>query len=211
MHALLRYIHCGSIFTRCVSVGPCHHFLFKALIDRRSSLGSSWAPIIPILPVTVRHANIASPWNVVGSYISHGSFVGSLYSPTLLTMDAFRTLRGCARPPMAVASDPEAQHSHSRPQSAWSTITLAFPTLNRGSVLSRHDAPPMPSMVPDDTPPAYTYPPPSTPLLISGSEPSDPSASRRTVVGCATIVAVMLTVALFATAMYLSFFNHSKV
>lgn len=108
---------------------------------------------------------------------------------------------------MAVASDPEAQHSHSRPQDcAWGTITLAFPT-----VVSRHDEPPMPSMVPDDTPPAYTYPPPSTPLLISGSEPSDPSASRRTVVGYATIAAVMLTVALFATAVYLSFFNHSKV
>lgn len=162
--------------------------------------------ILRLLLVTVRHADIASPWDVVGSYLSHGSFVGNLYSPTFLTMDAFRAL---PRPPMAVASDLEAQPPHTQSQiCAWSAV----PTLIRhGTVPSRHDEPPMHSIIPDDTPPAYTYPPPSTPLFISGSESSDPSASRRTVVGYAPIVAVILTVALFAIAVYFSFFNHSKV
>lgn len=114
---------------------------------------------------------------------------------------------GRACTPTAVASDPEAQlqHTCAHPDNrAWSTI--AFPTLNRGSAYSRHDDPPLPSLLPCDMPPpAYTYPP-----SLPTSE-SDPSASRWTVIDYATLVAVMLTVALFATAVYFSFFNHSKV
>ncbi|KAF8480225.1 hypothetical protein DFH94DRAFT_692565 [Russula ochroleuca] len=126
-------------------------------------------------------------------------------------MDAFRALLDRSCSPAAAASDPEAQQQHntSLPQyCAWSTIT--FPT---GSVFSRHDGPPPPSLLPDDTPPAYTYPPPLPP--IGGS---DPSSIHGTVDGhrlyatvVAKVVAVMLTVAGFAAAMYFTFFNHSKV
>jgi len=108
---------------------------------------------------------------------------------------------------MAAASDPEAQLQHiCAHERAWSTIA----TLNRGTAISRHDVPPLPSLLPThDPPPEYTYPPPSLP--VSGSEPS---ASHRAVVDYsrhATVVAVMLTVALFATTVYFSFFKHSKV
>jgi len=113
--------------------------------------------------------------------------------------------------PTSVDRDLEAQ-----PQCAWSTIPVPVPiltglTVNRGLVLSRHDDPPTPSLLPcpDDTPPAYTYPPPIPP--ISGS---DPITTRRTVDGhnlYATVIAVVLTVALFATAVFFSFFDHSKV
>jgi len=122
-------------------------------------------------------------------------------------MDAFRALLGYTYSPTAVASDPEAQLQQLPTDCARSTITI--PILNRGTVYSRHDDPPRLPPRPDDTPPAYTYPPPTLP--VSGS---DSSATHGTVVGhslYATVVAVMLTVVLFATALFFSFFYHPKV
>jgi hypothetical protein len=186
-------------------VGPCYLFPL-------SIVGPHGLPAI----YSLQYATPASPLlgTPPGSYKSHGLSVRNTplhpNYPFLYTMDAFRALLGHMCSPTAVASDPEAQlqHGSNRPQHcAWSTI--AFPTLNRGSVFSRHDDPPLPSMLPNDTPPAYTYPPPLPP--ISGS---DPSATDGTLIGhslYATVVVVMLTLALFATSVYFSFFNHLKV
>ncbi|KAI0284584.1 hypothetical protein BGY98DRAFT_930671 [Russula aff. rugulosa BPL654] len=109
---------------------------------------------------------------------------------------------------------------------AWSTIPAlnhgsvlsrhddppSLSSLNRGSAPSRHDDPPLPSGLPcpNDPPPAYTpyYPPPP----ISGSDPSEFATNRR-VDGhylIAIVIAFIMIVALFATAVYFTFFNHSK-
>lgn len=158
-------------------------------------------------------------------YKSHGSLVGGTFiHPNytfLCTMDAFRALLSRTCSPMAVAPDPEAQLQEiPAPPSqdcAWSTIPVPVPRpilgLNRGSVLSRHDDSPTPSLLPcpDDTPPAYTYPPPIPP--VSGGDLSE-FAANRTVDRhhlFATVIAVILTVALLATAVFFSFFNHGKV
>jgi hypothetical protein len=131
-------------------------------------------------------------------------------------MDAFRALLSRTCSPMPVA-DPEAQ-PQPQPQQycAWSTIPVIPHTLNgpnRGSAVSRHDYPPLGSRLPcpEDTPPPYsTYPP-----LTSRSDPSE-SATNRTVDGhnyrvYAIVIAIILIIALLATAVYLTFFNHSKV
>lgn len=131
-------------------------------------------------------------------------------------MDAIRALLTRTCSPMTIA-DPEA---HAQPQQdcARSTIPTLHPithNFDRGTVLSRHDDPPLPSILPDDSdmPPAYSYlyPPPP----IRGSDPSE-SATNRTVVGhslrvFAIIIAVLVTVAVLVTAVILSFFNQSKV
>jgi hypothetical protein len=128
-------------------------------------------------------------------------------------MDAFRALLSRTCSPI---SDPEAQPQQLE-DCARSTIPVPFPhpilTLDRGSVLvSRHDDPP--SLLPDDLPPAYTlaYPPI---LPISGSEPSgSESAINTTADGYnlyATVIAVILTIGLLATAVFFSFFNQSRV
>lgn len=150
-------------------------------------------------------------------YKSHGLSVGctSIHpNYTFLCTMAF-----------VAAPDLEAQ-----PQNcAWSTIPAlrsvlsssrhddppSLSSLNRGSAPSRHDDPPLPSTshlpCPDDPPPAYTpyYPPPP----ISGSDPSEFATNRR-VDGhylIAIVIAFIMIVALFATAVYFTFFNHSKV
>jgi len=102
---------------------------------------------------------------------------------------------------------------------AWSTIPIPnpIPTINRGTILSRHDDPPIPSVLPcpEDAPPAYStdYPP----MPINGSD-SFESATNRTAVGhnhglrlYGTVIAVIMTVGLLGTAVSLSFFNHGKV
>jgi hypothetical protein len=154
-------------------------------------------------PTSLYATSTLPPWDVVVLvYKCHGLSVGnSTPIHTFLCTMAFRA-----------APDPEAQ-----PQDcAWSTI------LNRGLVLSRHNDPPLPGLpsllpCPDDPPPAYTatYPPPLPP--ISGGDPSDPeSATNRTVDGpsyslFAIVIALILVVAFFATAVYFTFFHHSKV
>ncbi|KAH9992308.1 hypothetical protein BJV77DRAFT_1150193 [Russula vinacea] len=74
------------------------------------------------------------------------------------------TFLGRACSPVGAASDPEAQQHISAPPQyrAWSTPTF----LIRGTAFSRHDDPPLASMIPrpEDTPPAYTYPPPPLPM-----------------------------------------------
>ena len=86
-----------------------------------------------------------------------------------------------------------------------------IPTVNRGMILSRHDDPPMPSLLPcpTDTPPAYTYPP------TSGSDPSESTTNRMVVRhnlrSYVTVIAVILIVAVFATAVFFTLVNHSKV
>jgi hypothetical protein len=124
-------------------------------------------------------------------------------------MDAFRALLSRTCSPI---SDPEAQPQQLE-DCARSTIPVPFPhpilTLDRGSVLvSRHDDPP--SLLP----PAYTLAYPPIPP-ISGSDPSgSESAINTTVDGHnlhAIVIAVILTIALLATAVYYSFFNQSRV
>src|ERR1700679_3338296 len=101
--------------------------------------------------------------------------------------------------------DPEAQ-PYTPQNCAWSTIPVP---MNRGTVLSRHDGQPIPCRLPcpEDTPPAYTYPPP-----ISGSDPPAEFTANRTVAGhnlrlYAIVIAVILTVAMLATALFFSFFD----
>lgn len=118
---------------------------------------------------------------------------------------------------LSTMTDLEGQH---QPTStcAWSAIATPDPAaifaLSRGTTHpSRHDEPPLPSILPcpDDMPPAYTVYPP-----ISGSDPGpSESASNRTVVShnlrvYATVIGVILTVALFATAVFFQFFDHSN-
>jgi len=200
----------GPYLRAVYSVDPCYLFPPRAVIDRRSSWAPQYSYSTPHQHRFPLERRIKSHGLSIGNASIHPNF--TFPCTFLYAMNAFRALLGHACSPTADASDPEAQlqHSNAHPQDrAWSTI--AFPTLNRGSTtFSRHDDRPPPSLLPcHDTPPAYTYPPPSLP--ISGS---DTSASRRTEVGYsryATIAGVMLTVALFATAVYLSFFNHQKV
>jgi hypothetical protein len=159
----------------------------------------------PILYLTVRHTDIASPWKSSCSYKSHVLSVGRSPIPihTFLCTMAFR-----------VASDLEAQ-----PQgSAWSTIPVlnhasAFSRhddhplfLNRATVLSRHDDTPLPTLPPysGDPPPEYTYPPPAPP--ISESDTPEPATNKvdghhRAIV-IARVIAGISVIALLVTASF---------
>lgn len=102
---------------------------------------------------------------------------------------------------------------------AWSAIATPDPATilalsRRTTHPSRHDEPPLPSILPcpDDMPPPYTV----TPVPpIGGCDPSE-SVTNRTVVShnirvYTTVIGVILTVALLATAVFFLFFDHSKV
>jgi hypothetical protein len=142
VHVLLRNIYCRSIFTCCVFVGPCYSFHLRAVIDGRSLRAPKY--------FTSQYATPTSPPPGASSYLykSHGLSVRSTsihpnYTLVCTTMDAIRALLINTCSPMAVA-EPEAQPQQ---DCARSTIPaphpILTPYLNRGTVLSRHDDPPL--------------------------------------------------------------------
>lgn len=99
--------------------------------------------------------------------------------------------------------DLEAQLS--TPHCAWSTTPVQIPTLTVNPGTGEDD------VSPDDAPPAYTsYPP--LPLVLSGSDPSEPAVNRM--VGglkfYATVIGVISAVALVTVSLII-FFNRSEV
>ncbi|KAI9508239.1 hypothetical protein F5148DRAFT_932253 [Russula earlei] len=60
-------------------------------------------------------------------------------------------------------------------------FSMPSPTLHRGTVLSRHDLSPMPSITPssNDIPPPYEYPPPQLPVSFGGDSAESPSATDQ--------------------------------
>jgi hypothetical protein len=151
------------------------------------------------------------PGASLGPYKSHGLLVGNTsIHPKYTFLYIMDTFLGRACSPAGAASDPEAQHSsESAPQyRAWSTITFPIRGTSLGTAFSRHDEAPLQSILPhrDDTPPAYTYPPP--PLPMSGNEHGTEDRPHTTAL---VVCLAVLIVAVFTTAVYLSFFNHHKV
>lgn len=203
VHVLLRNICCRSVFTPCVFVGPCYSFLLRAVIDGRSS----WAPKY----LTSQYATPTSPPPGTSSrlYKSHGLSVRNPNKPHILlysTMDAFRALLSRTRSPTVVA-DPEAQP---QPRQDCARRTIPFNGPNRASALSRHDDPPLPSLLscPEDPPPYTPYPPPPA------SDPSGSATNETALDGSnryVVAILVFLTLGLFATVLRFTFFNHSKV